>query len=61
MSKRKENPQKAGRKPGLDARFAREHGITRISLQRMGGVARLAVMSPEAANLMLSLAKRKRA
>lgn len=61
MSKRKDNPQKAGRKLDLDARFARDNGITRRSLRRIGGIARLSVMSPEAANLMLSLAKRKRA
>lgn len=53
--------QKVGPKPCMETRFAQEHGISRRRLKHMGGVAKLAAMSPEAANLMLSLMKRRKA
>lgn len=59
MSKRKEFPQKVGKKLTPNGAYARTLGVHIRVVVRLGGVARLEAMQPEARKLMLSLIRRK--
>jgi hypothetical protein len=52
--------RRGGRRVSQNGLYAREHGLTKHQVILLGGVETLRRMSPEARDLMISLARRKR-